>query len=275
MRLAIGLALLTVTVTTVALAQTEKRRVPQSSSTRAERGDPPPATARPTRSKQASREYVRVGRDYRHVRVERAPRLSDGRLDSRAIIVRSARVGRRPLAIFPKQDVESIDVVVRCFREGRRDDGFRAWGRFVAGLRDYELQVDLDDVMYYVAREGVSAERDPGLRLYSEKLAYIRDSIDRLETYLDDLTELRDDARRPGGAGVYRDIEGEWRLAAADRDRLLVHEEVLSDDFERALRASDAYERDFTGLFEGLFREAELVIRVSSDDGPRRKVIRP
>ncbi|MCA9244065.1 MAG: hypothetical protein KDA32_08935 [Phycisphaerales bacterium] len=258
-----------------AIAQTPKRRVPQTSSTRTERADMTQLPEQSPAEKRSSREYVRTGRDYRHVRVERAPRLSDGRLDSRSIIVRSARIGRRPVTVLPKRDIADVDVVIRFFRDGNREEGLRAWSRFVSSLREYGDPIDLDDVMYYVAREGCSAQQDPGLRLYAEKLGYVRDSIDRIEAYIDDLASLRDDARRPGGANDYRDINNEWRRASAERDRLRVEEDVLTEEFNRALQASDAYERDFTSMFEGLFHEAELVIRIGADDGPRRRPTRP
>ena len=239
---------------------------------RIDRGRTTPKKARvvspeesPRRRVHPRKAYVRTRRDYGHVRVTHRQASADGRLNMRPVIVRSARVTPRVLERFedPKQD--QIRLAIRHFREGHRAEGLRIWGVFIDGLSDYREPIDLDDIMLYVAREGSFSANGPFL-FHAAKLEFLRESARNLEDYVDLLYEQRDICSRAGyscPSTMLRELEYELARARADLEILDIETRAASDEFESLLESARDAEQRFAAVFDDMYREVELRIRLS------------
>ena len=209
--------------------------------------------------------FVRTRRDYGHVRVTHHRASADGRLSMRPIIVRSARVTPLVLERFEDRRRDQLRLAIRHFREGQRAEGLRIWGVFVDGLSDYPEPIDLDDIMLYVAREGSFSASGPFL-FHAAKLEFLRESERNLEDYVDLLYEQRNMCSRAGyscSSTMLRDLEYELIRARADLEILDIEARAASDEFESLLESARDAEHRFTAVFEDMYREVELRIRLS------------
>ncbi len=209
--------------------------------------------------------YVRTHRDYGHVRVvERTP-IVRRRVETRQVIVRSARVSPIIIERFPPARRDHLHSVIRLFREGRRPEALKVWATFVGGLRDYDEPVDLDDVMLYVARES-SFYEDTDVLLSAARLEQLEEREERLESYVRQLHDLRSDCERGvrncSGATAYN-IENEIRNAHADLLAARADVARAQTLFEVAIAAAERDEDRFATVLDGLYAEVEVRVRVT------------
>lgn len=209
--------------------------------------------------------YVGARNGYRHVRVSKAPRRADGKLDARAVIIRSAGIRPAVLRIFEDRTQAEVRLVIRHFREGRRNDGLRVWGTFVESLADHRGPVDLDEIMLYVTRESCFGESDSVL-FHAARLSFQRDSAQRLEYYVDELSEQLEACitrTRACSSSTVGGLRMELARARADHEILGIEEALADEEFGATLRARDRDQAQFAAIFDGLYREVELRIRFS------------
>jgi hypothetical protein len=219
-----------------------------------------------SRSRTARVRYVPTSPRFRHVRViERE--LHDNRLpDSRTVIVRSTAVRPRVLVRFENRRQDEVRSVIRLYRGGDRTQALQIWGRFVTGLADYDEPVDLDEIMMYVARECCFHEDDATL-FRAQRLAFLRDSGDRLDDYIEQLEERRVSLARRGGASDVETlgrIESELARARAERDIVDIRVQLAEQEYETGAYISRDYEARFGGILTDLYREAGRYIRITS-----------
>lgn len=207
--------------------------------------------------------YVRVRRDYGHVRVTRRHPPAGGTVNVRPIIVRSSRVSPVMLGRFEDRRRDQIRLAIRHFKAGHRERGLEVWGAFVGGLADYHEPIDLDEVMLYVAREGC-VHQDDAFLFHAAKLEFLRESEDRLRDYIAQLDEQREactyGARRCSSESL-RNLETEIIRSRADLDILGMELRMANDEFEKTIASSRDYEHRFATVFDDLYREVELRIR--------------
>jgi hypothetical protein len=181
------------------------------------------------------------------------------------VIVRSARVTPRAWARFDSRRQAYVDVIIRDLRAGERDRALRLWGELVEGLRDYREPVELDDVMLYIAREGCLYQ-EAAVLYYARKLEYLSDAEERLDDYIDQLYELREDcrhgARRCAPEAVSR-IEDELIKARAERQILRIEARDARAEFDNGMGSSHSHEVRFGEVFDSLYREAEVRVHIS------------
>ena len=210
--------------------------------------------------------YVPTSPRFRHVRVVERE-LHDNRLpDSRTVIVRSTAVRPRVLVRFEDRRQDEIRSVIRLYRGGDRPRAVQTWGRFVTGLADYDEPVDLDEIMMYVARECCFHEDDATL-FQAQRLAFLRDSGERLDDYIEQLEQRRVSlARRAGGFDVQtlEHIESELARARAQREIVDIRVRLAERDYEAGTHISRDYEARFDGILTDLYREAGRCIRITT-----------
>jgi hypothetical protein len=223
--------------------------------------------------------YVPTSPRYRHVRVVER-KLRDNRLpDSRTVIVRSTAVRPRVLVRFEDRRQDEIRSVIRLYRGGDRPRAVQTWGRFVTSLADYDDPVDLDEIMMYVARECCFYEDDATL-FQAQRIAFLRDSGERLDDYIEQLEERRVSlARRGPGYDVdtLGQIETELARARGQREIVDIRLGMAEREYEASAYATTDYEARFDGILTDLYREAGRCIRVTTTTTHerKRKVLRP
>ena len=251
-------------------AQTPKKKRVQKGKAVRHKGKAVPHKARAApgeksrvRRAHPKKSYVRVRRDYGHVRVTRRHRQPDGALNARPIIVRSARVSPVVLGRFEDRRRDQIRLTIQHFKEGRRERALEIWGGFVGSLADYHEPIDLDDVMLYVAREGCVYE-DGTFLFHAAKLEFLRESQGRLEDYIEQLHDQRQACTygtRPCSSAVLRNLEAELIHSRSDLEILGIEARIASDQFEKTIESSRGYEHRFAAVFDDLYREVEIRIR--------------
>ncbi|UCE61362.1 MAG: hypothetical protein JSU63_06365 [Phycisphaerales bacterium] len=209
--------------------------------------------------------YLRTRDRYRHVRIAQHHRRDDGRVYIRPIIQRSVTVLPSVLDRFEGRRRSDITLIIQHLNRGERRRAIELWGRFVEGLVDYRDPIDLDEIVVYIVREGCVLE-DETFRFYALKLEFLKETEDRLEDYIYGLYDRREACtrltRRCPGETV-RDIETELARAQGERDVVRAKVRAANDEFEAILRGSRDYERRFHDVFEDLYREVEIRIRIS------------
>jgi hypothetical protein len=208
--------------------------------------------------------YLKTRREYRHVRVLDRSRRSDERPDRRAVIVRSARVTPRAWARLDDRQQTRIGRIIRDFRADQRSQALQSWSVFLEDLRECEEPVELDDVMLYIARESC-LHQDGAVLYYARKLEYLSDAEERLDDFIDQLYDLREDCRR-GTRQCRRDaigrIEDELIKARAERQILSIEARDARADFDATMTSDRHYEANFTAVWDSLYREVEVRIRL-------------
>jgi hypothetical protein len=223
--------------------------------------------------------YVPTGPRFRHVRVVERE-LRDNRLaDSRTVIVRSTAVRPRVLVRFEDRRQNEIRSVIRLYRGGDRPRAIQTWGLFVTGLADYDDPVDLDEIMMYVARECCFYEDDATL-FQAQRIAFLRDSGERLDDYIEELEQRRISLARRGpgyDVGTLGQIETELARARGQREIVDIRLRLAEQEYETGAYASRDYEARFDGILSDLYREAGRHIRITTTTTheQKRKVLRP
>lgn len=256
-------ALVVAIAATDARAQVKRRATGRSQSEQKARSGRPDAP-RSLRSAQ-SRRYLRTRNNYRHVRVSRRARRSDGRIDIRPVIVRSTRIRPVVLERFENRRREQVGLVLRYFREGDRTRALVSWGLFVDGLVDYGAPIDLDDVMLYITREAVQSDSS-AVRLRAARLEHLRLSAASLRNYLSELTEQRERcsrSTRPCPPEVSNILETELIRARADLEIAEIEARTANRQFEATIESSRDYESRFAILYNDMYREVELRVQFS------------
>ena len=209
--------------------------------------------------------YLKTRPEYRHVRVAKFPRRRDGGLDSRFVIVRSARVTPRSWARFDDRRQTHIDAIIRDLRAGQRGQALRVWGELLDGLRDYREPVDLDEIMLYITRESC-LHQDGAVLYYARKLEYLADAEERLEDYIDQLFNLREDcrhgARRCAPEAISR-IEDELIKARAELQIMRIEARDARADFDAGMDSGRDHEVDFAAVLDSLYHEVEVRVCIS------------
>lgn len=218
--------------------------------------------------------YLPTGPSYRHIRVIERPLRGDRLANSRKVIVRSTSVQPRCIAQFDNRRQNQIRSIIRLYREGKSSQAVRTWGGFVASLSDYRDPVDLDQIMLYVSRESCFYDDDATL-FQTQKLAYLRDSADRLDDYISELENRRAGLLSRGrrSADALDDIETELVRARADRDIVSIRLRTADQAYQTRVLGSHDYEDRFGSVFGELYSEAGARIRVTV--GAKKKYLRP
>lgn len=218
--------------------------------------------------------YLPTGPSYRHIRVVERPLRGKRLADSRTVIVRSTSVQPRCIVSFDDRRQTQVRSVIRLYREGNRAQAVRTWGGFVASLVDYHDPVDLDEIMLYVSRESCFHDDDAVL-FHTQKLAFLRDSADRLDYYIHELENRRAGLLNRGrySTDALEDIESELVRARAERDIVSIRMRSADKAYETGVLGSHNYEDRFGRVFGELYSEAGTRIRVTT--GPKKKYLRP
>lgn len=209
--------------------------------------------------------YVQTRRDYGHVQVTRRHRRDDGRLHTRPILVRSARIGSVVLNRFQDRRRDQVRLVIHHFRTGQRARALEVWRTFVDDLVGYHEPIDLDEIMLYVAREGCTYENDVFL-FHASKLEFLRESEERLEDYMDRLYDQREACERgtrPCSFTTLRNLENELVHTQSDLEILRIEARAADRAFEEIIESSRDYEHQFATVFEDMYREVEVRITLS------------
>lgn len=209
--------------------------------------------------------YIPTKRVYGHVRVTEYPRRPDGRINVRRVIARSQRVTPVVLERFEDRRRDQLREVIRYYRERDRTRAVEVWARFVGGLSDVSVAVDLDEIMLYIAREG--SRQDSGdLAYYGRRLDFLEDWQNMLLDYLDDIHRQRDDCMNPHyrcSERTIQNIERDLVRARSDLDVARTEEHLARDQFDIRLQSAGDYEQQFTAIYEEIYRAVEVRISIS------------
>ena len=211
------------------------------------------------------RRYVPTRREYRHVRFAHRPYHEDGRLDTRRILMRSARVTPVVLERFHDHRRDRIQTIIHHFREGRRSQAIHLWSGFVHELADYPDPVDLDEIMFVIAKESCSGESRPDL-FHARKLEFLHDSLDHLDEYIDQLYRHHEACTHHGpgcSPSTLRNIDDELVRVRAQRDMLSIEVTRTTEELESHMHSSSEYETRLASVFDAMYGEVELRIRLT------------
>jgi len=209
--------------------------------------------------------YIRTRDTYRHVRLSNRHRREGGRLHIRPAISRSVTVLPSVLDRLEGRRQQQIGLIIQYLIRNDRGQAIELWGRFIHELSDYPEIIDLDDVILYILRESCVVE-DETLVFYGMKLEHLSESLDQMEDYIYKLHDLRGACGHRGRRctpETLRDIETELTRARGDRDVLEAKLRMANDEYDNALRGFSDYERRFEDLFEDMYNEVEIRIRIS------------
>ena len=209
--------------------------------------------------------YLPTRRAYGHIRVSERPHRHDGSIQVGRIIARSQRVTPIVLERFEDRRRDEISVIIRYYREHDHAHAIEAWGRFIDGLADHRLAIDLDELMMYIAREGCRHGSDE-LAYHGRRLHYLQDWQDLLLDYLADVRRQHDECMSPAhecSERTIHSIDRDLARARADLDVARVEEQLARDQFETRLHSAGDYEERFGSIYEEIYRSVEVRIIVS------------
>lgn len=209
--------------------------------------------------------YLPTRRAYGHVRVSEYPRRLDGHIHVGRIIARSQRVTPVVLERFEDRHRNEITAIIRFYRAHDHAHAIEAWGRFIDGLADHHVSIDLDELMMYIAREGCRHRSDE-LAYYGRRLHYLQDWADLLLDYLADIRRQHDECMRPDhecSGRTIQNIDRDLARARADLDIARTQEHLARDQFETRLQSAGDYGDRFGSIFEEIHHSVEVRVILS------------
>ncbi len=209
--------------------------------------------------------YLPTRRAYGHVRVSEYPRRPDGHIHTADLIARSQRLTPVVLERFDHRHRNEITAIIRFYRAHDHGHALEAWGRFIDGLADHHVSIDLDELMMYIAREA-GHHRGEELSYYGRRLHYLQDWQDLLAGYISDIRRQLDDCRgvdHPCSGRTIQNIDRDLARARADLDIARTQEHLARDQFETRLQSAGDYGDRFGSIFEEIHHSVEVRVILS------------
>ncbi|MHC5110832.1 MAG: hypothetical protein ACYTHJ_13255 [Planctomycetota bacterium] len=185
---------------------------------------------------------------YRHIRLMKFPRRNNS-LDAYRNTVWSSVVRRPGDSAAASPFGPRIDRMIERLRRDDRQEAYGIWRNVLSDLLEYGDQVDLHDVILYLARESC-LHQEPALVFHATRVAHLRDAWVELSNYMAELNAIS----LPPDCGVHvrTDFQTEILRAQTELRILAVKEIAAQRELESLMRSRSPCLTRFCGVIDEL-----------------------